>query len=280
MFKRCVLLSSLTLVACPAPAVFKCDPLTGQDCSGADGGLSSADGGSDAGRADGGPSADGGRIEVIGQRVSHFQGGTTRSPLDLTTFGLKVLTPESTFIEVSPVALDGGLAFEAIPEGIRYLRHGSSWTVGVNDRVDYTRHALGRPGIVVTDGGTRLRLAVSGLAPWVGQQLQLTAANANLFSFDTANFIQPSLGATSVTSDLDYVRLDTPAPLVDTSLGDVFTLAQFERTVLTTDGGTELYAHALARVDLERDISQHGLPCCVREGDVLEPDVPGTRPMS
>ena len=197
----------------------------------------------DAGTIDAGTS-----LEVLQTVTRHTETGATSTPTVFTSDSMELYVRNGAgFAKVTsgtPGAA-GHFSFTGIPSGQRYLRRGDEWMVNPPATVDLSYRAFGRTAVQVADGGVGLGVAATSMNAWTtGSELQLVSPNAGLVGFHfESGLVTPLLvGAVPSALAFDYVEAyswsaDPPAPLVDTTKGDIVYLTQLEGSSMSTSDG-------------------------------------------
>ncbi|ATB51028.1 ABC transporter substrate-binding protein [Corallococcus macrosporus] len=124
-------------------------------------------------------------------------------------------------------AADGTISVPNVPSGRIYLKLGSRYLVSTSRTFDLGSTEWGRDGTFVSQP-TPVTVSATGMSPWQpGDFLDMYSLNAGAFGYvDPIATGRPWTGATSLSGlSFDYANLLNPV-LLDSSLGDVFSLAQ------------------------------------------------------
>jgi hypothetical protein len=203
--------------------------------------------------------------------------GSETKPLDQSSTSVLAYTRDSTTGVFTTYpgsgAADGTLSVQAVPSGRIYLKVGSRYLVTTGRTFDLGWTDWGRDGTFVTQA-TQVTVSASGLSSWQpGDTLHMYSVNPGAFgyldSFSATSF--PQTGATSLSGlTFDYAAALNPV-LLDSSRGDVFSLAQMRQQ--TSSGGVPY--QAMHKV-LETSVTMvNGQPLTV-SGTFTQPSATGS----
>lgn len=125
---------------------------------------------------------------------------------------------------------DGTFSVPGVPSGRIYLKVGSRYLVSTGRAFDLGWTDWGRDGTFVAQS-TPVTVSASGLSPWQpGDMLDMYSVNAGAFGYlDASATAFPQAGDTALAGmTFDYAFALNPV-LLDSSRGDVFSLAQLRR---------------------------------------------------
>ncbi|MCP3062649.1 ABC transporter substrate-binding protein [Myxococcus sp. K38C18041901] len=124
-------------------------------------------------------------------------------------------------------AADGSISVPNVPSGRIYLKVGTRYLVSTGRTFDLGSTEWGRDGSFASLS-TPVTVSASGLSPWQsGDYMDMYSLNPGAFGYLYGNEPGfPLAGATSFSAlNFDYANMLNPM-LLDSSLGDVFSLAQ------------------------------------------------------
>jgi hypothetical protein len=212
---------------------------TGGGSAGAGGGLAvggGAGGGAAGGRAGG---AAGGTTNPNDVEGSCTQSWYTETDAGTRPCEFGMSVPQAVVIEdagvstiSSTVRPDGTFTLANVPQGLYFLRVGTSWFGTSERRLSLDFETLGRVDAALAAANTRLQLSVTNLAPWDEldhfASLYSAGAGASLEAFDQATGISPFDGDTNFTFSVPYDLYSQQlfTPLIDATKGDVSYLTQ------------------------------------------------------
>ncbi len=211
---------------------------------------SACDGGVCAG-ADGGLVVNAKSQAITRAVTSYFEGGSRTEATDFGAPGATVpqlfVRSGSTFTAVTTGAATarGTYLFTDVPDGERYVAWGKNWVVNPANPLVLDSAQQGRADVAFADARpVELIVNATGLSPWVeGSDFQLIAPGAGTVEINYGAGLVgvPDAGATPAVLRFDHRKAHAwdygdadPAPLPDTSKGDVIWLAQMEYQPLTT----------------------------------------------
>ncbi|WP_342378373.1 ABC transporter substrate-binding protein [Myxococcus stipitatus] len=166
--------------------------------------------------------------------------GNVTTPYDQSSSSVVAYTRDSTTGAFTAYpgtgAADGTISVPNVPSGRIYLKLGSRYLVSTDRTFDLGSTEWGRNAAYVSQH-TPVTVSATGLSPWQPEDyLDMYSLNAGAFGFmGSAATGRPLTGATSVSAmSFSYADMTNPK-LLNSSLGDVFSLAQL-RSQTTVNG--------------------------------------------
>ncbi|MBJ6760725.1 ABC transporter substrate-binding protein [Myxococcaceae bacterium JPH2] len=157
--------------------------------------------------------------------------GNETKPYNQSTTSVVAYTRDSTTGAFTAYpgtgAADGTISVPNVPSGRIYLKLGSRYLVSTDRSFDLGSTEWGRDGTFVSLP-TPVTVSATGMSPWQsGDFLDMYSLNPGAFGYVDNNATgRPLTGATSLSGlSFDYANMLNPV-LLDSSLGDVFSLAQ------------------------------------------------------
>ncbi|RKG93194.1 ABC transporter substrate-binding protein [Corallococcus terminator] len=157
--------------------------------------------------------------------------GNETKPYDQSATSVVAYTRDSTTGAFTAYpgtgSADGTLSVPNVPSGRIYLKLGSRYLVSTGRAFDLGSTEWGRDGSFVSLP-TPVTVSATGLSPWQpGDYLEMYSLNPGAFGYINGGVTGfPLAGATSLSGLIfDYAQMLNPV-LLDSGLGDVFSLAQ------------------------------------------------------
>ncbi|WP_223643447.1 ABC transporter substrate-binding protein [Corallococcus sp. EGB] len=157
--------------------------------------------------------------------------GNETKPYDQSATSVVAYTRDSTTGAFTAYpgtgSADGTLSVPNVPSGRIYLKLGSRYLVSTGRAFDLGSTEWGRDGTFPTLP-TPVTVSATGLSPWQpGDFLDMYSLNPGAFGYISGSATGfPLAGATSLSGlSFDYANMTNPV-LLDSGLGDVFSLAQ------------------------------------------------------
>jgi hypothetical protein len=163
---------------------------------------------------------------------TEFDAGTrpcqfgTSTPTAVVVLDAGVLTIPAT------VRPDSSFTLANVPQGLYFLRVGTTWFGTTERRLSLDFETLGRADGALASMTTSLQLSVSNLAPWDEQfhfiSLYSPGAGATLEAFDQTTPMAPFTGQTNFTFNVPYGLYSQQlfTPMIDATKGDVSFVTQ------------------------------------------------------